>query len=388
MRVYFATKLRSFFKHLLSNPNFKHEFVMSSTYDLQSKVRLFLISMAKTSLFDWLGFIQIPKVVNKDCDLYGSFNRFLRVDKPYFIYLENPTALYHYRLNRGHSYLGKKKVERAINDNNLKAIIFMSKACARTFESVCCHIPIQCKREVIYPLVPKNQIVTIDFIRNKCVSSNIQLLYIAQGRRFISKGGLEIVQSFRKLREEMGLNVSLHIITSISEVSVDIINMIRSRDGIKLSDFSFSYSELERIYASSHILLQPTSDESFGLTILEAMKSGVPIVATSLYAIPEMVEDGYNGYLTEPHYWFFGKNNIPNPSVWNHRKLTIYSGKISSRIVDFLVDKISLLYNDRALLEEFSINSFNKANSAPFAEDYIVDQWNFFLNSLKMSSKG
>lgn len=61
---------------------------------------------------------------------------------------------------------------------------------------------------------------------------------------------------------------------------------------------------------NSTLLLHPTSDDSNSLTVLEAMKAGLPIISTKLYAIPEMVKDGVNGFLTEPKYAFFDNNNL------------------------------------------------------------------------------
>lgn len=40
--------------------------------------------------------------------------------------------------------------------------------------------------------------------------------------------------------------------------------------------------------------------ESFGLTILEFMKGGIPVVSTDTGAQKEIIEDGYNGILTKP----------------------------------------------------------------------------------------
>jgi hypothetical protein len=40
---------------------------------------------------------------------------------------------------------------------------------------------------------------------------------------------------------------------------------------------------------------------------LEGIKAALHIVTTSLYAIPEMVEDSINGYITELKYYFFAK---------------------------------------------------------------------------------
>jgi N-acetyl-alpha-D-glucosaminyl L-malate synthase BshA len=45
------------------------------------------------------------------------------------------------------------------------------------------------------------------------------------------------------------------------------------------------------------VLLLPSSSESFGLVALEAMASGVPVIASDVGGIPEVVEHGVTGYL-------------------------------------------------------------------------------------------
>ena len=99
--------------------------------------------------------------------------------------------------------------------------------------------------------------------------------------------------------------------------------------------------------------------------------------------IPEIVEDGINGYLCDPHYWFFDENNIPNPKIWNNRRNTIYSGNKSDKIINFLVNAISKLNNNRDILEQMSLASFEKANKAPFDQTYIIDQWNELIIELQ-----
>jgi len=53
------------------------------------------------------------------------------------------------------------------------------------------------------------------------------------------------------------------------------------------------------IIKSSNLLLLPSQTESFGLVILEAMTLGVPVVANNVGGIPEVVEHGVTGYLSE-----------------------------------------------------------------------------------------
>jgi len=48
----------------------------------------------------------------------------------------------------------------------------------------------------------------------------------------------------------------------------------------------------------SDVLLLPSEQESFGLAALEAMACEVPVVATSVGGVPEVVDDGETGYLS------------------------------------------------------------------------------------------
>jgi len=45
------------------------------------------------------------------------------------------------------------------------------------------------------------------------------------------------------------------------------------------------------------LLLLPSQSESFGLVALEAMACEVPVIATRVGGLPELVEDGATGFL-------------------------------------------------------------------------------------------
>jgi len=51
------------------------------------------------------------------------------------------------------------------------------------------------------------------------------------------------------------------------------------------------------LLARADLFLLPSSTESFGLVALEAMASGVPVIASDVGGIPEVVEHGQTGYL-------------------------------------------------------------------------------------------
>jgi glycosyltransferase involved in cell wall biosynthesis len=59
-------------------------------------------------------------------------------------------------------------------------------------------------------------------------------------------------------------------------------------------------SALPEYYRSADVLVNPSFSESFGMTVVEAMAAGRPVVATRVGGMTETVESGRTGYLVEP----------------------------------------------------------------------------------------
>jgi len=57
---------------------------------------------------------------------------------------------------------------------------------------------------------------------------------------------------------------------------------------------------MEELLPLADVFLLPSSSESFGLVALEAMSAGVPVVASNVGGLPEVIEHGATGYLHDP----------------------------------------------------------------------------------------
>lgn len=66
-----------------------------------------------------------------------------------------------------------------------------------------------------------------------------------------------------------------------------------------------THEELRSIYASADVFICPSitakdgDQEGFGLVMLEAMASGLPVIASNSGGIVQLIEDGVNGFLCE-----------------------------------------------------------------------------------------
>ena len=57
---------------------------------------------------------------------------------------------------------------------------------------------------------------------------------------------------------------------------------------------------IEELFGGADLLLLPSENESFGLVALEAMACEVPVVVSNVGGLPEVVQDGVEGFLVAP----------------------------------------------------------------------------------------
>jgi glycosyltransferase involved in cell wall biosynthesis len=114
-----------------------------------------------------------------------------------------------------------------------------------------------------------------------------QILFV--GVDWERKGGPVLLEAFRRLRASFP-DVRLTIVgcsPDIHEQGVEVVGRVPLQD-------------VARYYRSASMFCLPTLNEPFGLVILEAFSFGLPVVASRIGAIPEIVADGKSGYLVRP----------------------------------------------------------------------------------------
>ncbi|MBT1170590.1 glycosyltransferase [Bifidobacterium sp. SO4] len=109
--------------------------------------------------------------------------------------------------------------------------------------------------------------------------------------------------------------------------------------------------QLRKLYASCDIFVAPSVIASDGdkdglpVSILEAMASGAPIVASNIAGIAQAVVDGTNGYLTQPKD-IEAIHNAINDLINNVEKRTLYAKNSIKLVAKFDFKKIGKEYSD------------------------------------------
>lgn len=80
-----------------------------------------------------------------------------------------------------------------------------------------------------------------------------------------------------------------------------LINKIKalSLEGIVNVHVDLSLEKLKQLYIKANIFVLHSEEESQGIVLCEAMASGKPIVATNVGGIPDIINEGRNGFLSD-----------------------------------------------------------------------------------------
>lgn len=116
------------------------------------------------------------------------------------------------------------------------------------------------------------------------------------GRLEAEKGVLELIEAWRHVR-----GCTLEIIGDGPLMST-IQSCLKDRDLSHVSLAGWlSRDEVSARLSSARLVTVPSlGDESFGLPIIEAFSHGVPVLASSRGALPELVQENVNGFLADP----------------------------------------------------------------------------------------
>lgn len=170
--------------------------------------------------------------------------------------------------------------------------------------------------------------------------SNPKVKVLFMGRIGQRKGAFDLINAVKKIRV---LNFTLDLVGDGEGDKIrDIVNNEDLNKLVNIHDW-VPHDKVGSLYDEADILVLPSYAEGMPMSILEAVGKGLPVIATNIGGIPEVVIDGRNGFIINP-------------------------GDIEA-----LAEKLEILISDASLREEMGRNGLLLAGEK-FSIDRILCQ--------------
>jgi glycosyltransferase involved in cell wall biosynthesis len=347
LNVFFNPGVHPQFREILDFPpkGVKYHYSQSKedyNSDLTRKKRAMIIK------FHNLGIPRMTFVRDaKKYDIIHSTRGILPLNrKPWIVDIESGAAFSGLNWKNLRKPLMQKIIIKMLSSPYCKKIIPQSEAATRSLlENVDCS-SFKDKIETVYLAYRATKLK-----RKK--SNKVRLSFI--GRTFYEKGGHHLLEAFKILDKKYPGKIILKYKGKVPENK-----KLRLPNIEYLENIPDPKKFYDAIFGDCDIYVQPTTVDSFGVSILEAMSTGLPIVCTDDFTLPELVNDGYNGFLVKsPSHWYDHRFHL--------EKYPKISSKKNPQIVKELVEKISILIEDKKLREKMGRNSFKIVSSGKFS---------------------
>ncbi|AWR97471.1 glycosyltransferase [Acidianus sulfidivorans JP7] len=167
------------------------------------------------------------------------------------------------------------------------------------------------------------------------------------GRLMKYKNPFDIIEIKRRVRNKVRF-----IVAGGGELQEDFLR-VSKKEGI---EYLGRIPEAEKIkwYQSAWLLISTSFIEGWGMTIVEANACGTPAVAYDTGSLPEIIRNGYNGFV------------------------------VKYKNFDGMADKIDYITSDENIMKDFSINSFNE--SKKYDWDITAKEYQRFINEVVSSN--
>jgi glycosyltransferase involved in cell wall biosynthesis len=339
------------FKELINYPpknvKYKVSLVPNTTYN-DVFVRYLKNAITKTQ-----GILQLPRMMHsgKDSELIHSTRGVLMTNKkPWVVDVEMAASF------TGLNWVSLKKpitkyfISKYLSSPWCKKILPYSYAAKKNMEDW-----IDCKKfknkiEVFHPAYHTTKI-------NRKQSDDVILSFVCRTSPidldFYTKGGHDLLNAFQILNKKYN-NIHLKIKGTIP---------VHLRKNLKNITFTEENLPREKFYEEflykPDIYIQPTLVDTFAIAVVEAMSVGLPVMATNMFAMPEIINEGYNGFLinTKIHWDKYVKFDP------KYEKFNKDASKIHPEMVKDMVKKLSILIEDKKLRKKMGQNGFKIVDS-------------------------
>lgn len=157
------------------------------------------------------------------------------------------------------------------------------------------------------------------------------------------KGIHDLFEAFNVAKDKIPENIKLYVYGDDTEKLINCLMDKYNTDNRIVYGGWLKKDDQREVYLNTILHILPSYNEGLPMSILETMAYGIPNISTNIAAIPEAIDDGFNGFLVEP-----GNINL-------------------------LANRIIQICNDSLLREKFSKEVYDKCHSI-FSIDKQIDR--------------
>ena len=146
----------------------------------------------------------------------------------------------------------------------------------------------------------KTEFLSKEEARRKLKASPIDFIIGTIANFYPTKGVEHLIKAVKTLKDNFGKEGFKLLAIGDGQMKKNLESLIRYFKLEKEVVLLGQIPEAQKYMKAFDVFVLPSVKEGFPWVILEAMAAKLPIVATSVGALPEMVEDGKSGILVEP----------------------------------------------------------------------------------------
>ena len=186
----------------------------------------------------------------------------------------------------------------------------------------------------------------------KDINKKIYLLSVARFAK--EKKGFDLIPLIAKLLNEKKINFQWTIVGYNSKYIREIENMKSFDENFKyleninnLEEKFFPHNNLIKVYKNNHVYINLARIESFGITIMEALASGLPVITFDTKGGNELIKNDHNGIITKN----FSPEQIVHAISQYYKNLDLYKKHKKNTILS--IENFDLSVITRKTIENY-----------------------------------
>ncbi len=211
--------------------------------------------------------------------------------------------LQYYPVLQGSSFIAKLKDELDFTVKNVDRIVFIARVGQKNFLE---RYPERTKEDTSVIIngiddLTDAQKDEVSVIKAKAETSEFTYRLCCSGTINTRKGHRIIIEALHKLPKDILIKTHVDFMGDGGERPV--LESLVAKYGLENNVTFYGAvpnTEIYKYLAKNNIYILMSKNEGLPISIIEAMRAGLPIISTNVSGIPELIKTGHNGFLIEP----------------------------------------------------------------------------------------